>query len=243
MNTKTDHAASDVPAASGGNAPSSSDANSLDTALPVPPPPNPNFALFVSTVGGLGYFPKAPGTLGALVGLVLAVLPAWLFFGISAALIDAKHADASVFLKVSAWYSDPFLSTQIVLILFIAALGVRASNLVAKRFREKDPQYVVIDEVSGQHLTLLLGCGVPIWWKAAQPVFGTLPLGLITLRAALNWKYLLLGFILFRVFDIWKPFPARQAESLPGGWGIMADDWIAGFYAAIGLWLARAAGF
>ena len=70
----------------------------------------------------------------------------------------------------------------------------------------------------------------------------TTPLGLITLHSALNWKYLLLGFILFRVFDIWKPFPARQAESLPGGWGIMADDWIAGIYAAIGLWLARAAG-
>jgi len=44
-----------------------------------------------------------------------------------------------------------------------------------------------------------------------------------------NWKYLLLGFILFRAFDIWKPFPARQAESLPGGLeSIMADDWIAG---------------
>lgn len=58
----------------------------------------------------------------------------------------------------------------------------------------------------------------------------------------LNWKYLLLGFILFRLFDIWKPFPARQAESLPGGWGIMTDDWIAGVYAALGLWLARAVG-
>jgi phosphatidylglycerophosphatase A len=69
-----------------------------------------------------------------------------------------------------------------------------------------------------------------------------MPLGLITHRAALNWKYLLLGFILFRVFDIWKPFPARQAEWLPGGWGIMADDWIAGIYAAIGLWIARAVG-
>ena len=61
-------------------------------------------------------------------------------------------------------------------------------------------------------------------------------------RGVPNWKYLLLGFILFRVFDIWKPFPARQAESLPGGLGIMADDWIAGIYAALGLWIARAIG-
>ena len=75
--------------------------------------------------------------------------------------------------------------------------------------RRKDPQFVVIDEVSGQ----ILAYRVAI--------------------APLNWKYLLLGFILFRVFDIWKPFPARQAESLPGGWGIMADDWVAGFYAAM----------
>lgn len=78
---------------------------------------------------------------------------------------------------------------------------------------------MVIDEVSGQ-LISYFGIG------AALP----------------NWKYLLLGFILFRVFDIWKPFPARQAESLPGGLGIMADDWIAGIYAALGLWIARALG-
>ncbi|MGB7153954.1 MAG: phosphatidylglycerophosphatase A, partial [Candidatus Acidiferrales bacterium] len=80
------------------------------------------------------------------------------------------------------------------------------------------PQFVVIDEVSGQFLTYLVAL------------------------APLNWKYLLLGFILFRGFDTWKPFPARQAESLPGGWGIMADDWMAGIYAAIGLWIARALG-
>jgi phosphatidylglycerophosphatase A len=243
MNTKTDPASSEDPAGASAATSSAAATAPNDTLHPVPPPPNPNFALFVSTVGGLGYFPKAPGTLGSLVGLLIAVLPAWTFFASTAVFIAAKHGDGGVFLTVTTSYSDPFLCAQVALTLFIAGLGVWASNLVAKRFHEKDPQYVVIDEVSGQHLTLLLGCGVSIWWKAAQPVFDTLPLGLITLRAALNWKYLLLGFILFRVFDIWKPFPARQAESLPGGWGIMADDWIAGIYAAIGLWLARAAGF
>ncbi len=79
----------------------------------------------------------------------------------------------------------------------------------------KDPQIVVIDEVAGQ-LICLYGSGYARTF-------------------AVNWKYLLLGFILFRVFDIWKPFPARQAESLPGGLGIMADDWIAGIYAALGI--------
>ena len=222
-------------------APDDSAASSRHSQHPVPPPTNPHFALFVATAGGLGYFPKAPGTWGSLVGLLLALLPTWIFFGLTAAITSATHG-FSVFLDASAWYSDPFLWTQIALTLFTAGLGVWASDRVAKRFREKDPQYVVIDEVSGQHLTLLLGCGIPIWWKATQPIWNTMSLGLITLHSALNWKYLLLGFILFRVFDIWKPFPTRQAESLPGGWGIMADDWIAGIYAAIGLWLARAAG-
>ena len=78
---------------------------------------------------------------------------------------------------------------------------------------------MVIDEVSGQIDRLLLA-----------------------IRTLLQLENLLLGFILFRVFDIWKPFPARQAESLPGGLGIMADDWIAGIYAALGLWIARAIG-
>src|SRR6201987_2193416 len=100
----------------------------------------------------------------------------------------------------------------------IAALGGWKATTAAGFRNVSDPQRVVIDEVSGQHMAYLLAL------------------------APLNWKYLLLGFILFRVFDIWKPFPARQAESLPGGWGIMADDWVAGIYAAIGLWLARAAG-
>jgi phosphatidylglycerophosphatase A len=49
----------------------------------------------------------------------------------------------------------------------------------------------------------------------------------------LNWKSWLLGFIFFRIFDIWKPFPARQAESFGAGWGIMADDWVAGIYAGL----------
>jgi len=241
MNAKTDDAASDDSATthSGTSAPSA--ANSHDAPHPVPPPTNPHFALFVATAGGVGYFPKAPGTLGSLVGLMLALLPSWIIFGLAAAIVAATHG-LGVSLTAYTWYSDPLLWAQMFLTFLIAGVGVWASDHVSKRFNEKDPQYVVIDEVSGQHLALLVGCGIPIWWRVAQPVLNMTPLGLITMRSELNWKYLLAGFILFRVFDIWKPFPARQAESLPGGWGIMADDWIAGIYAAIGLWLARAAG-
>ena len=126
--------------------------------------------------------------------------------------------------------------------LIIAAVGVYVSSKVERHYGKSDPQFVVIDEVSGQHLTLLLGLAIPVWWKPTQTVSYDYMLGFVSFHSVLSWKYLLLGFILFRLFDIWKPFPARQAESLPGGWGIMTDDWVAGIYAGIGLWIARAAG-
>jgi phosphatidylglycerophosphatase A len=207
------------------------------------PQKKPRFALFVATAAGLGYLPKAPGTFGSLAGLILAVLPYWFFNAFLMLVLLARRGNDSFFFVVSERHWDSFLWAQIVLAILVAAIGVWSADRAAKFWRQNDPQRVVIDEVSGQHLALLIGCGVPVWWRAAsQFSWQSLPLGLVTFRSALNWKYLFLGFILFRVFDIWKPFPARQAESLPGGWGIMTDDWVAGIYAALGLWLARAAG-
>jgi phosphatidylglycerophosphatase A len=203
----------------------------------------PRFALFVATAAGLGYFPKAPGTFGSLAGLALALVPWWAIFEVTRLVVSAAGLGIGIFFKASKWCSDPFLWMQILLAILVAAIGVSSANRAAEYWRQKDPQRVVIDEVSGQHLALLIGCGVPLWWRAvSNPPWTGFPLGLVTFRSALNWKYLLVGFILFRVFDIWKPSPARQAESLPGGWGIMADDWIAGIYAGIGLWIARAMG-
>jgi len=89
----------------------------------------------------------------------------------------------------------------------------------------KDPQSVVIDEVSGQLITILLG--TLTFYHAPPGKFDVQIVG-----AA--WA----GFVLFRLFDIWKPFPIRRLEKLPGGWGIMADDWMAGIYAAILMRLA-----
>ena len=204
----------------------------------------PRIALFVATAGGLGYIPFAPGTFGSLGALLLAVLPLWIYFAGSILYIRAKGDDLqAVFDAVHLYNSvDIFLWAQISLAVVIALMGVRSANRASRFWNEKDPQRVVIDEVSGQHLTLLLGCAVPIWWKHLDFDGSFFPAGLVSTHTALNWKYLLLGFILFRLFDIWKPFPARRAESLPGGWGIMADDWVAGIYAGIGLWIARAAG-
>jgi len=194
----------------------------------------PRLAVLIATAGGLGYLPKAPGTLGALVGCVVtfvSVLP-WLPIGRFGKRL-VPPAQSHFWLTI--W---PCLVPVIV----IGAIGVWAASRVASDSRIKDPQYVVIDEVSGQQLGYLLGL-MPLFWSGSttsNPNF--VGYGFLLAQGLLHWKYLLLGFILFRVFDIWKPFPVRQAESLPGGWGIMADDWVAGVYAAIGLWMARAAG-
>jgi phosphatidylglycerophosphatase A len=120
--------------------------------------------------------------------------------------------------RVSQTAGPLYILSPVIIAVLLALVGVWSADITAKFLRKEDPGCVVIDEVSGQFLAYLVAL------------------------APLNWKYLLLGFILFRVFDIWKPFPARQAESLPGGWGIMTDDWVAGIYAGIGLWAARAAG-
>lgn len=83
--------------------------------------------------------------------------------------------------------------------------GIPAATIAARESGRHDPGFVVIDEVAGQ-------------WIA-----------LIGSRA--DWRHALIALILFRLFDITKPFPCRQLESLPEGWGIVFDDVAAGLYA------------
>ena len=180
--------------------------NTKTEAAPAASARKPLLSFFFATAGGAGYLPAVPGTWGSLVGVALYAI----FSKIFAARFDLYLHDH--YFVVSRMHFGWLVA------LLIAIAGVGASSRVARFTGKKDPQIVVIDEVSGQFITYLLAL------------------------APLNWKYLLLGFILFRGFDVWKPFPARQAEALPGGWGIMADDWIAGVYAAIGLWIARGLG-
>ena len=176
--------------------------------------PKPHLALLLATGLGLGYIPKAPGTFGSLLGGSLAVL--------SSAFVRFESRASSSFFSAAS--SQSFLLVDGALAIFVSLLGLWASGRVALYLQDKDPQIVVIDEVSGQLISYL-------------------GLTVMSTSFALNWKYLLAGFILFRVFDIWKPFPARLAESFPGGIGIMADDWVAGLYAALALALARQFGF
>jgi phosphatidylglycerophosphatase A len=214
-----------MSADSGTTAPNVSDAS----LSPAAAERKPRLALFIATACGLGYIPVAPGTWGSVAGAAIWVLSVFYF-------------PLALGGRLFTWIPS-FPLTILFYALAIAVTGVWASDRAARFARAKDPQFVVIDEVSGQYLALMLGIAFPtfntvakshwLWLTSGNGYFSVVSVSL---------KYLLLGFILFRVFDIWKPFPARQAESLPGGWGIMADDWIAGIYAAIGLWLARAAG-
>lgn len=86
----------------------------------------------------------------------------------------------------------------------VVVLGIWSATVGERHFQREDPGYVVIDEVAGMLLTLLW---IPVTWFGA-----------------------LVGFLAFRLFDIFKPFPARSAERLPEGWGVMADDLVAGVY-------------
>jgi phosphatidylglycerophosphatase A len=111
-----------------------------------------------------------------------------------------------------AFYSPAFLILEASVIAIITLAGVWAASRTERVLRIKDPGKVVVDEVAGQLIALL-------------PV----PLAVET-----GWPYWLIpAFLLFRFFDIVKPYPARKFESLHGGLGIMADDLVAGIYAAI----------
>ena len=95
--------------------------------------------------------------------------------------------------------------------MLIILIGIPAATRVSRASGGKDPQFVVIDEVAGQLIALI---AVP-----------------------LSWKSLLVGLILFRVFDIVKPPPVRQLEQLPEGTGIVLDDVAAGIFACISIHL------
>ena len=99
------------------------------------------------------------------------------------------------------------------------ALGIPAATIAARESARKDPGFVVIDEVAGQWITLL---AIP----AAQLLSNTLPT-----HARPDPAHILLALLLFRLFDITKPFPVRNLEKLPEGTGIVFDDVAAGLYA------------
>lgn len=98
------------------------------------------------------------------------------------------------------------LTTNISIITFII-IGLIFSTLMEKQTGKKDDQRIVIDEFVGMLITFYF----------VEP----------------NYTYLIIGFILFRLYDIYKPYPIKNIQDLPSGWGIMLDDILAGVYARI----------
>jgi phosphatidylglycerophosphatase A len=94
---------------------------------------------------------------------------------------------------------------HLVTLVVVYFLGVYTTGEYAKNIGEVDPSSAVMDEVLG--------------------------MGVAMVAIPRQWPFVIMAIILFRLFDIWKPFPIRRIEKLPGGWGIMTDDLVAGLYA------------
>ena len=142
----------------------------------------------IATVFGVGYCPVAPGTAATAVGVGIA-------YGLG---------------------NNLPVYTVVLLVLLI--LGIITTGIVEKQSNQKDPGFLVIDEVVGVMIALW---GLP-----------------------LIWPVMICGFFLFRAFDMFKIYPINKLEAQPGGWGIMLDDFMAGVYTNIILRIAlRCAGF
>jgi phosphatidylglycerophosphatase A len=100
---------------------------------------------------------------------------------------------------------------RLLVVLALMALAIYVAGRAEEIYSKKDDQRIVIDEIIGFQVTML-------------------PVTITTL-------HLCAGFVLFRIFDIWKPFPINNLQRLPGGWGIVLDDVGAGIYAGASLLL------
>ena len=107
--------------------------------------------------------------------------------------------------QITAWIHV----VNLILFLLFCLLGIWAASRATKLFKNKDPQQAVVDEVIGQLIVYLF---IPF---------------------DISWKLILAGFVLFRLFDIWKPYPIDSLQNLPAGIGVCADDILAGVYGGI----------
>src|SRR5579864_1547781 len=147
--------------------------NTKTDAAPAEPPRKPRLSLFFATAGGVGYLPKAPGTWGSLVGVALY----WLVAGGWVSLFSGYGIDVRITPRFAHQLLAEIIASVLLFLVLhfdtfvavlIALIGVASAGRVARFARKKDPQFVVVDEVSGQYLTYFFAL------------------------APLNWKYLLL---------------------------------------------------
>ena len=179
----------------------------------------PRWAWWVATGFGSGYLKPAPGTWGSLAAL-------FVWCGLAAVtvqpltLLGLSHPDAA-WTTAIPWICEAIF---IGLPLLMTWVAVKASNRVVAETGAKDPAFIVADEWAGMWIALWA-----LRWSLSRDLdflFGHFFSG--------GWRLLpevLLPFLVFRLFDIWKPWPIRQIQILPGGAGVVADDVVAGFYA------------
>jgi phosphatidylglycerophosphatase A len=113
----------------------------------------------------------------------------------------------SLVVAVVVWALAPGLPALLGATAVVTAIGIWASSREEARVGVHDPSIIVIDEVAGMLVALIAAPPGPGW--------------------------VLLLFFLFRVFDVWKPYPIDRLQALPGGWGIVVDDLLAGVYASL----------
>jgi phosphatidylglycerophosphatase A len=147
-------------------------------------------------------------------GSAVGVLIYLVFRQIEATSVNYFSLRGAAETQTTAWIH---VANAILFLLFCLA-GIWAASRATHLFRHKDPSEAVVDEVIGQLLTFVF---VPF---------------------DISWKYILAGFFLFRLFDIWKPYPIDSLQSLPAGIGVCADDILAGVYAGVILSLFYAIG-
>jgi len=135
---------------------------------------------FISTLCGIGYFPKAPGTMGTAFAAVL------------------------YYILIQFGWENGWLA-----LVYTLALALVSVFLISKAEKDlgHDAGSIVIDELIGYFIAVMF-----------------LPQNIVVVISA---------FILFRIFDIFKPEPVKVLEKLPAGWGVMADDIMAGIYANV----------
>lgn len=130
------------------------------------------FWIFIVSGGFIGFIPPFPGTLGALEGLFIFLI-----------------------------FKNTSILTQSLILIPLILLGIIGSRRIIKIFKERDPEFVVIDEIAGMFISLI---GKKEWWELAG------------------------AFLLFRLLDITKPFFIKDLEEIPEGVGVLADDLVAG---------------
>jgi len=172
------------------------------------------FPVWIAVAGGCGYTPLAPGTAGSLAAAIL--------FGVACFGVIGRSRG-----EVGELPLGLILAVAGAIIFAVCTIGTWASGRAEIFFGRHDDGRIVIDEVAGQWINL-----VPV--LLFLPALST---DLISLFFAV-----VTGFVLFRVFDIWKPGAIRWTERrFEGGWGVMADDIMAGVHGAcllgLGLWL------